>query len=52
MSRLSYKKNIDNKTLKVCSRKPMTGFYRDGYCMTGSDDLGTHTVCSKWIKNF
>ncbi len=23
----------------------MTGFYRDGYCRTGADDLGRHTVC-------
>jgi len=24
----------------------MTGFYRDGYCRTGADDLGLHTVCA------
>ena len=23
----------------------MTGFYRDGYCRTGVDDTGRHTVC-------
>ena len=23
----------------------MTGFYRDGCCNTGNDDVGTHTVC-------
>ena len=23
----------------------MTGFYRDGCCATGPDDLGVHTVC-------
>ena len=23
----------------------MTGFYRDGYCRTGPDDRGLHTVC-------
>ena len=23
----------------------MTGFYRDGYCRTGADDTGRHTVC-------
>ena len=23
----------------------MTGFYRDGYCRTGADDSGRHTVC-------
>ena len=25
-------KNINNKTLKICSLKPITGFNRDGYC--------------------
>jgi uncharacterized protein len=24
---------------------PVTGFYRDGCCNTGVDDLGSHTVC-------
>jgi uncharacterized protein (DUF2237 family) len=23
----------------------MTGFYRDGYCRTGVEDAGRHTVC-------
>ena len=23
----------------------MTGFYRDGFCRTGADDTGRHTVC-------
>ncbi len=23
----------------------MTGFYRDGCCNTGRDDIGSHTVC-------
>ena len=40
------------KKIKVCSKNPMTGFYRDGYCMTGSDDSGTHTVCAKMDKKF
>ena len=30
----------------------MTGFYRDGYCMTGEEDTGTHTVCAKMTKSF
>ncbi|MGC6390890.1 MAG: DUF2237 family protein [Alphaproteobacteria bacterium] len=25
---------------------PVTGFYRDGCCNTGPDDVGTHTVCA------
>ncbi len=31
--------------LELCSLEPLTGFYRDGYCNTGPDDLGSHTVC-------
>jgi peptide-methionine (S)-S-oxide reductase len=50
--KLTYKKNMLGKKIKVCSKNPMTGFYRDGYCMTGSDDSGTHTVCAKMDKTF
>ena len=45
-------KNILNENLKICSLNPITGFNRDGYCKTGKDDLGTHTVCSKMTKKF
>lgn len=45
-------KNIDGGRLKVCSTKPMTGFYRDGYCRTGDDDRGSHTVCAKVTEEF
>ena len=31
--------------LEVCSLEPLTGFYRDGYCNTGPEDSGSHTVC-------
>ena len=48
----SSSKNIYGKPLKVCSTKPMTGFYRNGYCETGFSDSGTHTVCAKMDKNF
>jgi uncharacterized protein (DUF2237 family) len=27
-----------------CSREPLTGFFRDGCCRTGPDDLAAHTV--------
>ena len=45
-------KNIKGYPLAVCSKKPLTGFYRDGYCHTGHDDLGTHTVCSQMTDEF
>lgn len=31
--------------LLPCSVAPLTGFYRDGCCNTGPEDLGCHTVC-------
>lgn len=49
---LTYKKNINNKPIQKCSTKPMTGYYRDGYCMTGPLDFGTHTVCAKMDQRF
>ena len=44
--------NINNKKLKICSKKPITGFYRNGYCETGIDDMGTHTVCAIMSDKF
>lgn len=31
--------------LEECGTDPMTGFYRDGCCNTGPQDVGSHTVC-------
>jgi uncharacterized protein (DUF2237 family) len=44
--------NIYSKALEKCSNDPKTGFYRDGYCNTGSDDTGTHVVCAKVTTEF
>jgi uncharacterized protein (DUF2237 family) len=38
-------KNVLGQPMQTCGRDPMTGFYRDGCCDTGPDDLGVHTVC-------
>ena len=45
-------KNINNKTLKVCSKNPLTGFNRDGYCRESTRDYGNHLVCAKVDKRF
>lgn len=37
--------NVFGTALETCSRDPLTGFYRDGCCNTGPEDLGVHTVC-------
>lgn len=37
--------NVLGGVLMPCSTRPVTGFYRDGCCNTGAEDLGLHTVC-------
>lgn len=39
-------RNVHGEPLEVCSLEPLTGFFRDGYCNTGPEDLGSHTVCA------
>jgi uncharacterized protein (DUF2237 family) len=38
--------NVLGGPLEPCGTQPMTGFYRDGCCSSGPDDLGRHTVCA------
>ncbi len=38
-------RNVLGEPLETCSINPMTGFYRDGCCNTGPEDVGGHTVC-------
>src|SRR4028119_58039 len=38
-------KNVLGGELKMCCTNPLTGFYRDGFCKTGADDRGSHTIC-------
>ena len=45
-------KSILNEELQVCSKDPMTGFTRDGYCRTNSNDSGSHLVCAKMDQQF
>lgn len=44
--------NLLGTDLQPCSIAPMTGFFRDGCCKTGPDDLGSHTVCSVMTEEF
>ena len=45
-------KNVLGTELLPCSTDPMTGFYRDGCCRTGLDDLGLHLVCIQATDEF
>ena len=38
-------RNVFGEPLQACSLNPMTGFFRNGCCDTGPEDLGSHTVC-------
>ena len=44
--------NVLGETLEACGRDPLTGFYRDGCCNTGPDDLGRHVVCAVVTRSF
>ena len=44
--------NVLGTDLRSCCRDPMTGFFRDGYCRTGPDDKGLHTVCVVVTEEF
>jgi uncharacterized protein len=45
-------RNVLGEPLEICSYKPMTGFYRDGCCNTGQEDVGSHTVCAVMTAEF
>jgi hypothetical protein len=44
--------NVLGEALELCSGDPVTGFYRDGCCNTGSDDVGLHIVCALMTDQF
>jgi uncharacterized protein (DUF2237 family) len=39
-------RNVFGEPLEPCGTDPVTGFYRDGCCNTGPQDVGNHTVCA------
>ena len=45
-------RNVLGEPPANCSIKPMTGFYRDGCCDTGREDVGSHTVCAVMTSEF
>ena len=45
-------RNVLGGELKPCSMRPRTGFFRNGCCETGAEDLGIHTVCAVMTREF
>ena len=44
--------NVLGEELPPCNYDPVTGFYRDGCCNTGAEDIGVHTVCTRVTDEF
>ena len=45
-------KNVFGETMQPCSVDPLTGFFRDGCCRSGADDMGLHLVCAVMTQDF
>ena len=45
-------RNVLGGPLEECGSDPLTGFYRDGSCRTGPEDLGSHTICAVVTAEF
>ena len=45
-------RNVLGGALEPCGTDPLTGYYRDGCCTTGPEDLGSHTICAVVTAEF
>lgn len=45
-------RNVLGGALEPCSLDPVTGYFRDGCCSTGPEDLGSHTICAVVTREF
>jgi uncharacterized protein (DUF2237 family) len=45
-------RNVLGTDLEPCGFDPVTGFYRDGCCDTGAEDVGVHVVCAEMTAEF
>ncbi|MGH8827855.1 MAG: DUF2237 family protein [Jiangellaceae bacterium] len=49
---MTEERNVLGGSLEECSADPLTGFFRDGYCRTGAEDVGSHTICAVVTAEF
>lgn len=49
---LSRGKNVFGADLHIAGTKPVTGYYRDGFCSSGSDDSGVHVIAAILTADF
>lgn len=44
--------NVLGKSLQICSTEPLTGFFRNGYCLTGPTNPARHVICAEMTLEF
>ncbi|WP_067434751.1 DUF2237 family protein [Nocardioides jensenii] len=49
---MSSERNVNGGELEPCGTDPVTGFYRDGTCSCGPEDVGLHAVCAVMTAEF
>ena len=49
---MNEERNVLGGPLEPCGLDPVTGFFRDGCCSTGPEDVGSHTVCAVMTREF
>lgn len=49
---MNSKNNVLGEPLELCGCKPITGYFRDGYCRTDGSDMGQHTICAVMTEDF
>ncbi|MCI0678202.1 MAG: DUF2237 domain-containing protein [Actinobacteria bacterium] len=45
-------RNVLGGALEPCGYDPVTGWFRDGSCATGPEDVGSHTICAVVTREF
>ena len=45
-------RNVNRTPLAMCRQKPLTGWFRDGFCKTDQNDRGRHLVCAQMTDAF
>jgi len=45
-------RNVLGDPLEECGQEPLTGFYRNGCCDWGPEDVGYHTICAVVSEEF
>lgn len=48
----SRSRNVLGGELQMCSSRPLTGFFRNGCCDTGAQDVGLHVICAQMTAQF